>query len=237
MKLYENVVIGNFLYGLGVAIGRRTNTNSVPSRISLLQQTPVDKTLGDVLLDFPGVLRLIEFKASTNHSDKEEIKHRKLSNLIKDEPELEKISLRVHWYIETAPSASNGVIANISPYLFAFNNTPKPKEPQALGDFIESVANEAISTLSQGRNKLERNYLRYVRWCHGEEGNTGAGALVVVVNAGGGISFIALDDIMELDLTYEQWFEYKKNMELDNRKQLQKELEIDTPSREWGLER
>lgn len=68
MKLYENVVIGNFLYGLGVSIGGRLKSGYLPGAVSLLQQTPEDKALGDVLLDFPGTLRLIEFKAQANRS-------------------------------------------------------------------------------------------------------------------------------------------------------------------------
>lgn len=62
MKLYENVVIGNFLYGLGFSIGMSTIGNNQLSIINLLQQTPADKELGDMLLEFPGVVRLIEFK-------------------------------------------------------------------------------------------------------------------------------------------------------------------------------
>lgn len=58
VKLYENVVIGNFLDGLGVSIGGRLKTECLPGAVSLLQQTPEDEALGDVLLDFPGTLRL-----------------------------------------------------------------------------------------------------------------------------------------------------------------------------------
>lgn len=45
MKLYENVVIGNFLYGLGFSIGRSLPEQRT-SVVNLLQQTPADKTLG-----------------------------------------------------------------------------------------------------------------------------------------------------------------------------------------------
>lgn len=39
MKLYENVVIGNFLYGLGHSIGNATTKKRQLSVISLLQAT------------------------------------------------------------------------------------------------------------------------------------------------------------------------------------------------------
>lgn len=121
MKLYENVVIGNFLYGLGVSIGNRLKSGYLPGAVSLLQQTPEDKALGDVLLEFPGTLRLIEFKAQGNHSTKERRRHSKLSTILKGKQEFRNISCRgqemltisrrVHWYVETAPSPLKGVEA------------------------------------------------------------------------------------------------------------------------------
>ena len=70
MKLYENVIIGNFLYGLGLDIGIKigldNGTETLPSIINLLQQTPADKELGDMLLEFPGVVRVLEFKNAKN---------------------------------------------------------------------------------------------------------------------------------------------------------------------------
>lgn len=57
MKLYENVIIGNFLYGLGLDIGIKigldNGTETLPEIIiNLLQQTPADKELGDMLWGF-----------------------------------------------------------------------------------------------------------------------------------------------------------------------------------------
>ena len=54
MKLYENIVIGNFLYGLGFAIAKRTASCDFPSIVNLLQQTPDDAVLGDLLFKAPG---------------------------------------------------------------------------------------------------------------------------------------------------------------------------------------
>ncbi len=53
VKLYENVVIGNFLYGLGVSVGAQLRGHVLPASVNLLQQTPEDKALADVLLSFP----------------------------------------------------------------------------------------------------------------------------------------------------------------------------------------
>ena len=72
MKLYENVVIGNFLYGLGVSVGARLGGNVLPASVNLLQQTPEDSAPCDAPRSFPGTPLLIEFtrpaKPSANHS-------------------------------------------------------------------------------------------------------------------------------------------------------------------------
>jgi hypothetical protein len=54
MKLYENVVIGHFLFALGFHTHRvAPASGTLPVMINLLQQTPEDKNLGDVLLQLP----------------------------------------------------------------------------------------------------------------------------------------------------------------------------------------
>lgn len=59
LKLYENVVIGNFLYGLGSAVQAKSKLNTVFSSINLLQQTPADQALADVLIEFSGLFALL----------------------------------------------------------------------------------------------------------------------------------------------------------------------------------
>src|SRR5262245_44285930 len=55
MKIYENVVIGNFLFALGYALRDKGRVERLGA-VNLLQQTPADRFLGDLLLDFPGVV-------------------------------------------------------------------------------------------------------------------------------------------------------------------------------------
>lgn len=61
LTLYENIVIGNYLFDLGVRMAKLRPTLPLVS-VNLLQQTPADRLLGDVLLANAGVCRLIEFK-------------------------------------------------------------------------------------------------------------------------------------------------------------------------------
>ena len=108
MKLYENVVIGNFLYGLGVSVGAQLRGHVLPASVNLLQQTPEDKALADVLLSFPGTLRLIEFKTADNRSGKEAARFRKLSHALESDARLTPLSHRIHWYVETMPEINAG---------------------------------------------------------------------------------------------------------------------------------
>nr|WP_240354852.1 5-bromo-4-chloroindolyl phosphate hydrolysis family protein [Pectobacterium brasiliense] len=217
---------------MGVSIGGRLKSGYLPSAVSLLQQTPEDKALGDVLLDFPGTLRLIEFKAQGNRSKKEPSRYRKLLTTIKKSQEMLSISRRVHWYVETAPSPLRGVEAFFSPYLDAFETEKPAKQPFVLERFIESVADDVIASKNYERDVLEKNYLKLVRWCQGA-GETGAGALIVIVGSGGGIEFVALEDLMALNMSYQKWMAYRQDQELKmekalemgiKKKELQKEL-------------
>ncbi len=241
MKLYENVVIGNFLYGLGVSIGNRLKSGYLPGAVSLLQQTPEDKALGDVLLEFPGTLRLIEFKAQGNHSTKERRRHSKLSTILKGKQEFRNISCRrqemltisrrVHWYVETAPSPLKGVEAFFSPYLNAFDTGKPAKQLFALEKYIESVADDVVTSRSDERDVQEKEYLKLVRWCQGV-GETGAGALIVIVGAGGGMEFVALEDLMALNMSYGKWVTYRQEMEL----RLEMALEMEFKQKETKME-
>jgi hypothetical protein len=51
VPIYENLVIGSFLYALGLKVGaRRHDCLARDFAVHLTQQTPLDKVLGDVLL-------------------------------------------------------------------------------------------------------------------------------------------------------------------------------------------
>lgn len=222
VKLYENVVIGNFLYGLGLSIGKRLKSGYLPSAVSLLQQTPADRGLGDALIEFPGTLRLIEFKAKGNYSKKEKEKYKVLSAALEGNPQMQEISRKVHWYVDTAPSSPHGVKTFFSPYIDAFASKSHSRQPFVLEKFIESIADDAILTKQQQRDQLEKDYLYIVRMCQGVD-KTGAGALIVIVDSVGEMNFVALDDLMELDMTYGNWKEYRVGKEADREKMLSME--------------
>lgn len=212
MKLYENVVIGNFLYGLGVSVGAQLGGNVLPGSVNLLQQTPEDKALGDVLLSFPGTLRLIEFKSAVNRSGKEEARFRKLSSALECREGLREVSHRIHWYVETTPDVPAGVKTYFSSYLSALSQPVRQAEPLNLERFISQITRTIFSAQAEDPEAVG-NYLKLVRWCQGVDQESGAGALIVVCDGKGNLRYAELKNIMELSMTHEKWLEYRHDTE------------------------
>jgi len=79
MDIYENLVIGNFLFGLGAEMSRRHLGRAMPDTfIGNLQQAPLDESYADVMVRNPGIFRLIEFKREARRKDKKEVAKRLL---------------------------------------------------------------------------------------------------------------------------------------------------------------
>ncbi|MEZ8342456.1 hypothetical protein AB6D05_10150 [Vibrio cyclitrophicus] len=219
MKLYENVVIGNFLYGLGHAIGNATLQKRQLSVINLLQQTPADKELGDMLLEFPGVVRLIEFKNKASSLTKEKDRCKQLTIQIGDNEELQRISREVHWYVETEPFKET-CLNNINPYLDAFSGK---ESSHTIESFIESISLSVIDSQSTIPSSKLEAYLAMVSTCQGD-GNIGTGGLVVSVGKEG-IRYLQFSDIMQLRLQHKEYVlqitkEYESIMKRSPKKEL-----------------
>ncbi|EZH81698.1 MULTISPECIES: hypothetical protein [Aeromonas] len=204
MKIYENIVIGNFLYALGFSIRARMAISHMPAVINLLQQTPADTLLGDLLLEFPGITRLIEFKAQGNRSTKEKARHTKLRQALLQNPELESVSRRIHWYIETATSEKEELIARIVPYLDAF---PADKQKQGrLETFIETLTTDVVNGHGSDNRAEEAKYLRWVRLTQGD-GKIGSGGLLLIADTHGSLHYAQLLDLSDLRLKHHLWLE------------------------------
>ncbi|MBB1634938.1 hypothetical protein A9975_29285 [Cupriavidus sp. UME77] len=237
MKLYENVVIGNVLYGLGYSIGGRLRGHPLPSAVNLLQQTPEDKRLGDVLLNFPGVVRLIEFKAEGNRSPKERDRHAILTQALQARSDMVEVSRQMHWYIETAPSTSHAVLAYVEAYLNAFGPGERLKTAEALPKFIAKITDCILSGSSPEDARAQRDYLDLVSVASGTKA-TGSGALVLVGSSSGGLGFAALQDIRELNMMHDRWIEHHQKigvLALSHEPVLQRKLEREAPSYEPGM--
>jgi len=222
LKLYENVVIGNFLYGLGYSIGISSPERNQLSVINLLQQTPADKELGDMLLEFPGVVRLIEFKNSASSLKKEKKRCDQLTIAIGENDTFKQISREIHWYVETKPFEEL-CLNNIKPYLDAFSEIPSVHTIESL---ISDITNSVISPKSNISPSELENYLALVSKCQGS-GSVGTGGLIVSVSKKG-IKYVQFADIMELRLQHKDYVikvkkEYNSVMEKKSEKELKKE--------------
>ena len=181
MKIYENVIIGNFLYALGLNIGLHQNSTNKLSAINLLQQTPADKSLGDVLLEYPGVVRLIEFKNKKSDKKKEKVRLKELSYALSGDNHMQNISKEIHWYIETDP-LDKICINRIVPYLDAFNMDVYGID--TLETYIDNMVNEIMLPSNNIEPSDLKAYLKIVSLCQGS-GSIGTGGLLINITSSG----------------------------------------------------
>ncbi|WP_444898814.1 hypothetical protein ACJJIX_13155 [Microbulbifer sp. VAAC004] len=216
MKLYENVIIGNFLYGLGHAIGSEVRNKETLSVINLLQQTPADKELGDVLLEYPGIVRLIEFKNRSGSFKKEKRRHSQLKAALGNNIKYKNISKSIHWYVETE-SFDECCVNNIKPYLEAFDDEIKSRF--TLETFIEEIKQDVIHSDSIFSRDDYKDYLSLVSRCQGT-GEVGTGGIVIAVSEKR-IKYFQFTNIMQLRLQHKAYVNKIKKQLLRN-----KEMEI-----------
>jgi len=197
MKVYENIIIGNFLYALGFAVSAKSNARINPAAVSLLQQTKADTSLADLLLDFPGTFRLIEFKREENESGKEQVKQEALVTLINayEHGKLSSISRSCHWYIETS-SKNDTLTSNIAPYIDAF---PVKEKVQDFWGFVNQTATAAFTNSEQYTPEEINEYLDFVITSNGA-GDVTTGGMILMVNADGRIDHCQLGSLNELRL-------------------------------------
>jgi hypothetical protein len=205
MDIYENIIIGNFLFGLGLRMGMSAATGAIqPLSVNLLQQTPLDTPLADVVLSSRTLYRIIEFKRSANTSEKELLKCSNLSQIVENDPEardLSNLSRRVHWYVRSDFRRDSQDI-DVIPYL-DFSNLDVPKRDFArLGvlkfdDFIENTAKEAVSQQAGADEmRLYERYLRLLESCGSR--NTGKTGCLLVAVRDGRMSFAAVENVRDL---------------------------------------
>lgn len=232
MKIYENIVIGNFLYTLGWSIGKERKY--VPSVINLLQQTPEDKLMGDVLLEYPGVVRLIEFKNKKSSIKKEKRKLGMIEKSLSDNKRMIELSRSVHWYIETDP-LNEDCICRIVQYLDAFKNIPKltkknlefvlsrldnidQESEYITSDFtLESFVNEMVNEVITPKSRFEpEEYKKYFELISASQGTKRGGGgestsgLAIVFSEEGGFRYAQYANIHDFGLQHSQYINMVK---------------------------
>jgi hypothetical protein len=237
LKLYENVVIGNFLYGLGFAISAKSNATVFPSIVNLSQQTPMDKPLGDVLLEFTdGIVRLIEFKNKKSDHEKELEKYdnliQDLQRMIIDEAlkgmseRYQNISRSIHWFIETDPK-ENDFTSRVVPYLDAYpTGDPRCADNSnfTFEEFVKLTAEAAVNKQNSFSKKDLSAYLWHVARLQiglkkdgSKKDIPESSAMLICMSSTGDIKVVGLPDMMLLklqDREYIQEIQYRQKLDL-----------------------
>lgn len=208
MKLYENVAIGNFLYGLGFAVGKRVKGRDFPSVVNLLQQTPDDTLFGDVLIRAPGMLRIFEFKQRDNKDTKEPDRHAKLVRNLKGKEDMTRISRTVHWFVETAPDEKS-FFSRIVPYLDAY---PRTLGQHSFATFVNATADAVVGGAEPLVQADMEKYLAHLLLLH-KSGSVGSGGLIIKMSETGELHYAELTSILDLILTKQSILEQQRQME------------------------
>jgi hypothetical protein len=222
MKLYENVAIGNFLYGLGFAVAKRVKGQDLPSIVNLLQQTPDDQLFGDVLIRAPGMLRIFEFKQRNNTDPKESGRHAKLVRNLTGKNDLIRISRIVHWFVETAP-AEKTFFSRIVPYLDAYPKTPAKHD---FATFVNATADAVVGGVEALSQTDMTKYLAHLLLLH-KTSAVGSGGLVVKMSETGELHYAELTSILDLILTRQTVLEQHKKLEQAQEREKIHELKLD----------
>lgn len=193
MLIYENAVIGNFLFGLGAAYGFRHQSAEMPPMcVNLLQQTPDDQRIGDALLRTSAFVRILEFKRRENRSTKEREKLQDLRLALDGEEAMASVSRRIHWYVESYEGSETRIL----PYLDfdkrdAVSTTLEPFIDRTITDIINDSERELMGWCEE--------YLAVLMLCN-QGGGSGSGAFIVSLSTGGLIQFAAIERMIDLQL-------------------------------------
>lgn len=168
-----------------------------------MQQTPDDPLLGDLLVEYPGVVKLIEFKNKKSKKTKEKDRIQQLKIALNDDREMLEISNAVHWYIETDP-LENICFNRIVPYLNAFESPGT----HTLESFLQLVTEEVVNHEQKDRKKSIKAYLDIVAGCQGTRDSNGGDGGGIETSSGGlllcvsktGLAFVQYTNPLQLQL-------------------------------------
>jgi hypothetical protein len=198
---YENIIIGNFLYGMGLSLGTRAGANAPPGSINNTQQTPLDCSLADVWFHYPGVSRLLEFKRRGADQTKDLDKRALLELRLNGSAQMLAVSRRIHWFAEIVADEVGRVDLVLKPYI-DFN---KPESRTlSLSQYIEQLTDAALSPSNlEPQGKDVTAYLQLLNKVT-RSGDTSNGGLMVNVDQNGVLQCIPLSDIRDLGITYRE---------------------------------
>jgi len=222
----ENTVIGTFIFSLGQAVGL---LSCEPIGVELLQQTPLDTSLGDVLIAKATFVRLIEFKRELNKSPKEHAKLVVLKRLLLTEAysRLESISRKVHWYVITNFNKWRSSV--IVPYL----DLESPVGDRDLARFVQETANALAGPgmTEQESDDLQVYFPQLAEFCGSRQIGGTTGGLLLTVDARGKPAYFPIRDVRELAMTPRQVVESRMTLQRERKQELAVQHELRHASR------
>jgi len=226
MLIYENAVIGNFLFGAGASYGFRRQAQGMPVIcINLLQQTPADQRLGDTLLHTSAFMRVLEFKRRESRSAKESEKLNILRRSLGGNIEMEGISRRIHWYVESFEGSKTRIV----PYL---DFDKSGVAATTLEPFIEQTITDAMSGSERAFMGKCQDYLAMLMLCSsprltgGGSGGGGVGAFIFALSNSGEVQFAALEQMIDLRLTRAEYERSSEGREIARARELDRLYEM-----------
>ncbi|WP_417454919.1 hypothetical protein [Kiloniella sp.] len=212
MDIYENIIIGNFLVGLGHQIGR-INSN-LPFNVNLLQQTPLDKSIGDVLMERADFIKIIEFKRQVNTNKKEQTKHTILSRALNDH-KLHDVSREIHWLV-SHQNTEKELVVKSAPYL-DFNTG---LETYSLTELIKDTADELTGkNVPKHKAADYESYIKLLQTLNGRNSDS-SGAIILCSSSEGGLNYMPVNSLENLRFSLNQIDHLFKN---NHEKKLQQE--------------
>jgi hypothetical protein len=191
----------------------------------LLQQTPADKMLGDVLLNFSGTVFLYEFKRSLGDDKKEYRKAEKLRVVLAANPELLPVSRAVHWYVVSLPAVENAESKIVlSRYIDVGTSTSG--DLQLLSRYVNTLAESALnSRLNSIDPELTKRYIETVASISDVE-SISTGGMLVAINSTGAVQYTVLRDLRELGLRHDKHIELESDRQTALQKQFDQQREV-----------
>jgi hypothetical protein len=187
----------------------------------MLQQTPADKAIGDVLFDSVEFVKIIEFKRSKNSSIKEKTKHKQLCRALNqsNNQHLLPVSCEIHWYIETE-NIEGKLSTKFSPYIDFINGL---KEGE-LSTLISQTAHELIGKTPPRHSPNDyAAYLDLLTLLTGKR-SASTGALVLWATFGGGLRYIPVAELQHIRFKLKDIYQ-KIDQKYQREAQLEKALE------------
>jgi|GEM_PF-3880573 len=191
---YENQLIGVFLFGLGVATGRAAKSRPIQDAVSLLQQGPMDKPLGDLLLGNATRGCLIEFKRSRKTIDSENEKREGIARHIfsRAAVEVQDAATTGHLLCYPQPTLDGEIPLQMYPY---FNST------QPMWKSFSTFANAYLLGQAGARATPFRTYINELLKLANASSGSG---IIVTTDSKGQIVFQSVARLSDLKLTVSQ---------------------------------